>query len=187
MNVWAEVRGAAGRISRGTTSAGELVLAGTLFAEHTFTRLLAPPGQRAVTSLDVDGYPRIPEASYAARPATTAGDAPEGARWLDEQAPDDTEYVFTLDQSDSNQHVNSLAYVRVFLDAVNRRLAARGHAGKLRSTAIDIAFRKPCFPGERVRALLRLYEHDGVLGLAGHIAGGDDDKPRCHVRVAIGR
>ncbi len=187
MNVWAEVRGAGGRLSRGSSSAGEHVLAGSLFAEHTFTRLLAPPGQRAVTSLDVDGYPRVPDASYAAQPATTAQDAPAGARWLDELSPDDTDYVFTLDQSDSNQHVNSLAYVRVFLGAVNRRLAVRGHVGKLRSTAIDIAYRKPSFPGDRVRALLRLYETDGALGLAGHIVAEGDDKPRCYVRVAIGR
>jgi hypothetical protein len=140
-----------------------------------------------VTSLDVEGYPRVPEATYAPSPATSAGDAPPGARWIDELAPDETEHVFTLDQSDSNQHVNSLAYVRVFLAAVNRRLAARGHLGKLRSTAIDIAYRKPCFPGDRVRTRLRLYEHDGGLGLAGHLAGADDDKPRCFVRVAIER
>jgi hypothetical protein len=187
MNVWAATRGAAGKLSRAGTNAGELVDAGSLFAEHTFTRVLAPPGQRAVTELEVEGYPRLPETIYAAAPATTAEDAPAGARWLDELAADDADHVFTLDQSDSNQHVNSLVYVRVFLDAVNRRLAARGHVGKLRSTAIDIAYRKPCFPGDRVRTRLRLYEHDGALGLAGHIAGADDDKTRCHVRVAIGR
>ncbi|HEY3806775.1 MAG TPA: hypothetical protein VGL61_29430 [Kofleriaceae bacterium] len=187
MNVWAATRGAAGKLSRAAASAGELVDAGSLFAEHTFTRVLAPPGQRAVTELEVEGYPRIPETSYAAAPPTSAEDAPPGARWLDELAPDDADHVFTLDQSDSNQHVNSLVYVRVFLDAVYRRLAARGHVGKLRSTAIDIAYRKPCFPGDRVRTRLRLYEHDGALGLAGQIAGTDDDKPRCHVRVAIGR
>jgi len=187
MLVWAELRGAAGKLSRTSGDAGELVVAGTLFAEHTFTRITAPPGQRAVTSLDVDGYPRIPEARYVAQPAADSEALPPGARWLDEPAPDDADYVFTLDQSDSNQHVNSLAYVRVFMSAVNRRLAAHGHVGKLRSTAIDIAYRKPCFPGDRVRAVLRLYEQGEALGLAGHIAGADDKKPRCHVRVAVGR
>jgi hypothetical protein len=187
MLVWAEARGTAGKLSRGGAAAGESIVAGRLFAEHTFTRLLAPPGQRAVTSLEVDGYPRIPEASYAAPPATSAEAAPAGARWLDELAPDDADFAFTLDHSDPNQHVNSLVYIRLFLDAAYRRLAARGHAGKLRSTAIDIAYRKPCFPGDRVRAVLRLYEHGDSLGLAGHIAGAADEKPRCHVRVAIGR
>ena len=187
MLVWAETHGIAGKLSRGSTAAGEPVVAGTLFAEHTFTRLLAPPGQRAVTSLEVEGYPRIPEASYDAPLATSAEDAPAGARWLDELAPDDADFAFSLDHSDPNQHVNSLVYIRLFLDAAFRRLAARGHAGKLRSTAIDIAYRKPCFPGERVRAMLRLYEHGDELGVAGHIAGASDGKPRCHVRVAIAR
>ena len=187
MNVWARARGAAGKLSRANAASGELVLAGELFAEHTFTRVLAPPGQRAVRELDVDGYPRTPEAIYEAPAATTAQDAPANARWLDEPSADDCQHVFTLDQSDSNQHVNSLVYVRVFLDAVNRRLAARGYVGKLRSTEIDIAYRKPCFPGDRVRCMLRLYELGDSLGIAGHIAGIDDAKPRCYVRVAIGR
>jgi hypothetical protein len=187
MNVWTRARAAAGKLSRANAASGELVLAGELFAEHTFTRVLAPPGQRAVRELDVDGYPRIPEEIYDAPPATSAQDAPANARWLDEPSADDCQHVFTLDQSDSNQHVNSLVYVRVFLDAVNRRLAARGYVGKLRSTEIDIAYRKPCFPGDRVRCMLRLYELGDSLGIAGHIAGIDDAKPRCYVRVAIGR
>jgi hypothetical protein len=187
MNVWARARGEAGRLSRANAGSGELVLAGELFAEHTFTRILAPPGQRAVRELEVDGYPRVPDAVYAPPAATTAQDAPDGGRWLDELDADDCETVFTLDQSDSNQHVNSLVYIRVFLDAVNRRLAARGHVGKLRSTAVDIAYRKPCFPGDRVRCMLRLYELGAGLGVAGYVAGTDDAKPRCYVRVAIAR
>jgi hypothetical protein len=181
MNVWSELHGTAGKLSRGNHSGG-LVLAGTLFAEHTFTRILAPPGQRAVTSLEVDGYPRVPERVHHGDPVTTAQDAPAGAGWLEELAPDTADYCFTLDQTDSNQHVNSLVYVRVFQDAVNRRLAATGRRGKLRTTAIDIAYKKPCFAGDSVRAQLRLF--DG--GAAGFIAGTDDGKPRCYVRVAVG-
>lgn len=184
MNVWTSVRGAAGRISPNSKPGGP-ALAGHLFAEHTFTRLLAPPDQRKVTRLDVDGYPNIPAALHQPPPPATAHEAPAGARWLDELLPDTAHYHFTLDQTDSNQHVNSLVYIRLFLDAVNRRLASAGHPGKLRSRAVDIAYRKPSFAGDTVRAQLRLYEGPDGLGAAGFIAG-DDAKPRVYVRVAIG-
>ena len=185
MNVWSEMRGTSGRLGRKPT-AGEQALAGTVFAEHTFTRLLAPPDQRKVTKLAVDGYPEVPELRYAAPAPTTAQDLPEGARWLDELGPDAAEYVFTLDQTDSNQHVNSLVYIRIFHDAINRRLAATGRSLKMRSRAVDIAYRKPSFAGDKARIHLRLFEHQGGLGAAGRVDGADDSKPRCYVRVLLG-
>jgi hypothetical protein len=185
MNVWCEIRGVAGRLGRSQT-AGEPTLAGTVFAEHTFTRLLAPPGERKVTRLGVDGYPDLPDTVYAAPAPTSAQDAPEGATWLDELAPDAASYVFTLDQTDSNQHVNSLVYIRIFHDAINRRLAAAGKSLKARSRAVDIAYRKPSFAGDRVRILLRLFEHAGGLGAAGRVDGAVDGKTRCYVRVLLG-
>lgn len=183
MNVWCEIRGVAGRIGRSNV-AGDLTLAGTVFAEHTFKGPLAPPDQRRVTRLDVDGYPAVPELHYAQPAATTAAELPDGARWLDEVAPDPVDYVFTLDQTDSNQHVNSLVYVRLFGEAVNRRLAAHGHALRVRVKSVDIAYRKPCFAGDRVRAELRLYQLGDTLGAAGVVLGSDG-KPRCFVRVAL--
>ncbi len=183
MNVWSAVRGTAGRLSRKAT-AGELALAGTLFAEHTFTRLLAPPDQRRVTELDVEGYPKLPDATYAQPAPTTAQDPPEGATWSDELAPDAAEHAFTLDQTDSNQHVNSLVYIRLFLDAANRRLADAGRPLKLRSRAVDIAYRKPSFAGDRVRAHVRLFELSGQPGACGFVAGADG-KPRCYVRAIL--
>ena len=86
------------------------------------------------------------------------------------------------------QHVNSLVYVRYFLDAVGRRLAAGDHPPKLRSRAFDIAYRKPSFAGDRVRVSLRMFELPGAgatRGAAGLIAG-DDGKPRCYVRATVG-
>ena len=183
MNVWSDIHGAAGKLSRHAT-AGELALAGSVFAEHTFTRLLAPPDQRRVTKLSVEGYPEIPETAYSAPPAQLAEQAPDGATWLDELAPDTADYAFSLDQTDSNQHVNSLSYVRLFLDAVNRRLAAAGKPMRVRSRAVDIAYRKPSFAGDRVRAHLRLFDHGGTLGAAGSIAGSDG-KTRCYVRAIV--
>jgi hypothetical protein len=183
MNVWTEVRGAAGRISP-NSKPGPLALAGRVFAEHTFTRLLAAPDQRKVTRLEVEGYPDVPVARHHPPPPSSAQEAPDNGRWLDELGPDTTPYDFTLDQTDSNQHVNSLVYIRIFLDAVNRRLAAAGLRGKLRTRAVDIAYRKPSFAGDRVMSQLRLYENSDGLGAAGYISG-DDGKPRVYVRVAI--
>jgi hypothetical protein len=183
MCVWAQLSGAAGRI--GAREPGPLVPAGRLFSEHTFTRPFAPPDQRRVTRLDVEGYPEVPEARYRCPAPTTAGEPPAGSRWIDELGPDPAETAFTLDQTDSNQHVNSLVYIRVFLDAAQRRLAAGGHSLKVRSRAVDIAYRKPCFAGDRVRAQLRLFEGPDGVGAAGALIG-DDGKPRCHVRVLFG-
>lgn len=192
-NVWAEVRGLSGR-SGGPRSATRppasgLVLAGRAFAEHTFTRPFAPAGQRRVTSFaGIDGYPELPAARYAAPPPSSAADAPEGATWLDELAPDVVDTVFTLDHTDANQHVNSAVYVRLFLDAVQRRLAAGSHPAQLRSKAFDIAYRKPCFVGDRVRAHLRIFAHGDHVGGAGFIAavGEDQARPRCYVRALFG-
>jgi acyl-CoA thioesterase FadM len=183
MNIWCEIYGVAGRLGRTNTAVGP-TLAGTVFAEHTFTRPMALPHQRKVTRLGVDGYPDVPELRYAQPRAETAADAPDGATFLDELSPDSTDYVFTLDQTDSNQHVNSLVYVRLFMEAVNRRLAQHGKALRLRTQAVDVGYRKPCFAGDRVRAHLRLFQLGESLGAAGSVIG-DDGKPRCYVRVAL--
>jgi hypothetical protein len=188
MNVWSEVRGVPGRIAGGTRSASrDPVLAGHAFAEHTFTRPFAPPGQRRVTSLEgIAGYPAIPPTHHAAQPPSSAGDAPAGATWLDELAPDLVETRFTLDQTDANQHVNSLVYMRCFLDAVQRRLAAGDHPAKLRSREFDIAYRKPSFVGDCVRIHLRLFAHGDQLGAAGFVAAaGEEARPRCYVRAVF--
>jgi hypothetical protein len=183
LNVWSEIFGAAGKIGR--SEPGPLALAGKVFAEHTFTRPFAPPDQRRVTKLSVDGYPEVPDAVYAAPAATSAQEPPDGAHWLDELDADSAESCFTLDNTDSNQHVNSLTYIRLFIDAAQRRLALATQPAKIRSRAVDIAYRKPCFVGDRVRAFVRLFEHAGQLGAAGYVAA-DDGKPRCYVRVMFG-
>ena len=183
MNIWCEIYGVAGRLGRTKTDTGP-TLAGTVFAEHTFTRPLAPPEQRRVTRLGVDGYPDVPELRYVQPAPATAAEAPAGATFLDELSPDAADYVFTLDQTDSNQHVNSLVYIRLFMDAVNRRLAHHGRPLRVRVNEVDIGYRKPCFAGDTVRAQVRLFEHGESLGAAGTIIG-DDGKPRCYVRVAL--
>jgi len=189
MNVWADVRGIPGRGRGAPAPVGrDPVLAGQAFAEHTFTRPFAPPDQRRVTSLaGIAGYPELPVARYPAPAPSSAAEAPAGATWLDELAADPVEIRFTLDQTDANQHVNSLVYVRYFLDAFQRRLAAGSHPDRVRSKAFDIAYRKPSFVGDRVRAQLRMFAHGDHLGGAGFIAAaGEETRPRCYVRVLFG-
>lgn len=183
MLVWSELRGTPGRLGRKSDAAAEPALAGTLFAEHTFTRFAAPPDQRRVVTLaGIDGYPELPDARYDAPAPSTAQDAPAGARWLDELAADASEHTFTLDHTDQNQHVNSLVYIRIFLDAASRRLAASGRGGRVRSRAVDVAYRKPAFAGDRVRAHVRLFALDDQIGAAGFVAA-PDGKPHCYVRA----
>ena len=184
MQTWCEIRATTGKLGR-KEALGEQALVGTVFSEYTYTRPLAPPDQRKVTRLDVDEMPAVPETRYAAPAPATAQEAPAGATYLDELAPDSAEYAFTLDQTDLNQHVNSLVYIRLCLEAFNRRLAAAGRLGKLRAKAVDVAYRKPCFAGDKVRASLRLFEHSEGLGAAG-LVSGDDGKPRCYLRVLAG-
>jgi hypothetical protein len=186
MNVWCDVRGHRRR-SRADPAAGA-VLAGQAFAEHTFTRLFAPPDQRRITSLSgIEGYPELPPARYAQPVPSSAAEAPDGATWHGELAADTVDTRFTLDQTDANQHVNSQVYLRLFLDAFQRRLADAGFPAALRSRAIDIAYRKPSFVGDRIRAHLRMFTHGGCVGGAGFFAApGEEDRPRCYIRVVFG-
>jgi len=190
MNVWADVKASPGRAGRGAPRPDnrDPVVAGHAFAEHVFTRPFAPPAQRRVVSLaGIDGYPELPATRYPQPAPASAAEAPEGASWLDALTPDAVDTLFTLDQTDANQHVNSLVYVRCFLTAVQRRLADGGHPATIRSKAFDIAYRKPSFVGDRVRAFVRLFARGDQLGGAGFIAGpGEEAKPRCYVRVLFG-
>jgi len=195
MNVWTSIRGRphlpreAWDAARASGQSEQLVLAGHAFAEHTYTRPFGPPDRRKVLSLaGVEGLPDVPEARYHQPAPTTAADAPEGATWIDELAPDPVDTMFTLDQTDANQHVNSLIYVRVFLAAVQRRLASGGHPARVRSKGFDIAYRKPSFVGDRIRAHIRMFAHaDGHIGGAGFLAAdGEEARPRCYVRAVYG-
>ena len=137
------------------------------------------PMQRKVTQPRGRGLSGDPEARYEAPAPPPRSEAPAGATWPDELAIDPTEIAFTLDQTDANQHVNSLVYIRVFLDAAQRRLAARRPPAQAAQLArVDIAYRKPSFAGDRVRAhRAPVRSWQDAPGAAGLIAG-DDGKPR---------
>lgn len=188
LNMWVEVRGARGRVVP-PEGPGPAVVAGRVFAEHTFTRLFATPEQRRVTRLDVEGLPAVPDAIHAFSPPTTAMELPAEATALDDDyVADDTVTVFGLDHTDSNQHVNSLVYPRLFAEAALRRLAARDRPRRALVRSLDIAYRKPCFAGDHVRIHLRTFTLGDRTGAAGYLvdAGDAAAKPRCCARILFG-
>jgi len=186
MNMWVEVQGRRGRLVP-PEAPGEPVVAGRVFAEHIFTRLLAPPDQRKVTRFDVEGVPE-PTLEYDYAGTRTALELPAGAEPLDDGfLPDETAVCFGLDHTDSNQHVNSLIYPRLFAEATLRRLCKHGKPRTLLVRNLDIAYRKPSFAGERVRLHVRTFALGDRLGAAGFlVAEGEPlDRPRCAARILL--
>jgi hypothetical protein len=192
--MWATVKATLGRTHPpAPPDAGRPLVAGRIFAEHVFTRPFAPPAARKVRALDLgDGRPFVPEARYAFRDPEAATALPEGAAPLDpEPVPDAASTVFGLDHTDSNQHVNSLVYPRLFIEAALRRAhALRRDGSPPLARAMDIAFRKPCFAGEQGRIAARAFVLDDRLGVAGALfADGDaaGARPRCAARLMFDR
>jgi hypothetical protein len=176
--------------------AGERATAGRFFAEHVLTRLFAPADQRKVTRLEEGGV-----VSHGRRRAWVApesvGTLPAGAVPLEDTLRvDPTPVAFGLAHTDSNQHVNSLVYPRLFEDAALRRFAA---VGKLKPAVlarhVEAAFRKPCFAGECYAVALQAFTLDGQLGAVGAVvseAGAASKealaaaRPHCFVRMLFG-
>src|SRR5207302_4862207 len=123
-NMWCTAWGPRGRtFGPPPPGAGEPVAVGRVFAEHVLTRLFAPPAERKVLQLAGS----VPSARWQWRDHGEVLRLPEGAAWLDEEfSPDPAEVVFGLTHTDSNQHVNSLVYPRLFQEAALRRLAHKG-------------------------------------------------------------
>ena len=154
-----------------------------VFAEHTFTRLFAPPDQRKVTRLDVDGR----AGRCRARTTTSRRPTPRwSCRTSAERArrrlpaPTSAVTVFGLEHTDSNQHVNSLVYPRLFAEAALRRLDGLGRPGCALVRSLDIAYRKPSFAGDKVRIHLRMFTVGERVGAAGFLVaeGEPRDRPR---------
>ncbi len=166
LDVWADLYAPIGRTYGATPRDGERALAGQVFAEHTFTRLLALPGQRRVTPLDVPGASAVRETRAASPAPESIASVPAGAVSLESTLRlDPVPIAFGLVHTDSNMHVNSLAYLRVFEEAALRRFAALGRGPALLGRQIDIVYRKPCFAGQTMRVALQAFEHEGKLGV----------------------
>jgi hypothetical protein len=93
---------------------------------------------------------------------------PEGAAALEPgRIADPLPVVFGLVHTDSNMHVNSLVYLRLFEEAALRRLVALGRGSVVLARAVDIAYRKPCFAGQTMHVAQQAYESPGgALGVA---------------------
>ena len=166
LGIWADLTGIMGRTVSPTDRADKPVLAGRVFAEYVLTRPSAPEGQRRVTSLDFPGAPRI----TATRPAPAYDEiasVPVGATPLEPRmGADSVPIVFGLVHTDSNNHVNSLVYLRLFEEAALRRFASLGHSTRVLGSTLDIVYRKPCFAGQTMRVVQQAFEEGARLGVA---------------------
>jgi hypothetical protein len=140
--------------------AGQLRNIGTVIAEHVFTRPFADAAERRVTSLGDYGT-SAPIATWAEPRALL--ELPQGAVPLGPSEVEPCEHLFGLTHTDSNQHVNSLVYPRLFEEALLRRLGR----GDVLARQLDVRFRKPSFAGDRLHVVLQPYQRDGRVGACG--------------------
>jgi hypothetical protein len=173
LNMWLEARA-----PRATTFGpppdrdAEHVLVGRAFAEHVVTRPFAPASERKVTRLDAPGVPAIPDDEHVFEPAESlVASAPLEAAG---------DLAFGVMHTDSNQHVNSLVYPRVFEERVAGRLDD-DRRKRLLARAVEMRWRKPFFAGERARVALAL-EGDVARGVFVP-ADGTHDRPSCAIAM----
>ena len=187
LNVFLDVYGERGRTyGPPPADAGARVHLGRVLAEHVFSRPFGPKEERKVVRFDVPGLEPVPPTRHAWRPAQELLDLPDGATPLEPSLrPDDAPIVFGLSHTDSNQHVNSLVYPWLFEQAALRRLAALGRDARVLSRFCEIAYRKPCFAGDRVQIVLRAFEIEGRLGAVGYFAGREADASLGHAFVRM--
>jgi hypothetical protein len=191
LNMFADVYGTLGRsFGAQPEGAGQRVLLGRAYAEHTFTKPFAPAGQRKVLAFDVPGQPAVPAQRCERRTAPhvlaeQAGDEFFDAAFLPDAAP----WVFGMVHTDHNQHVNSLVYATRFEDAALRRLAEHGQDTRLQAASIELVYRKPCFAGQRLLCQLRAFRAGDQLGALGYVApeGSPIDKAHCALRLQLRR
>ncbi|MGZ3449103.1 MAG: hypothetical protein ACXWUG_06445 [Polyangiales bacterium] len=183
LNTWADIHGVRGRthVPHGEGD-GVRVKIGRIFAEHVFTRPWGAKEDRKVVRFDAEGVPPVPADRHAFRPLASSMELPAGATLLEEKPVlDDVRFKFGLSHTDSNQHVNSLVYLRLFEEALSRRAPK-----PVLVRWAEIAYRKPCFAGETVRVRLQYFEHGGEVGAVGAFVPADDpetDRPIAYVRM----
>jgi hypothetical protein len=164
--------------------AGEIDEVGRVWAEHVFTRPFAPRQERKVLSLSVPGIPALPERVWPWRELDAVLALPPGARALDESLiQDGVTIAFGLEHSDANQHVNSMVYPRVFIDAALRHLARHGIATSLLARRIEVVYKKPFFAGERARIAVRVFATEDGYGASGTLSLDGESRPNAALQV----
>ncbi len=188
LRMWVELFGPTGRTyGPAPEEAGTLTLAGRVFAEHVLTKPFGPPADRKVVRVDGPGLPGVPEARSVWLPPAEIMTLPAEARFL-EPAPshDPLAIVFGLCHTDSNQHVNSLVYPRLFEEAAVRRFAALGRTKPVLARLTDVGFRKPFFAGDRASIVLQAFAEAGRLGAVGAFVPEDPTaKPHAFLRMVF--
>jgi hypothetical protein len=140
VNMWVEARAPRGStFGPAPAEDAERVLAGRVYVEHVVTRPFATAAERKVTRLSIPGFPELPEDEqpFATAEALVDGRSLTAAR----------EIRFGMMHTDSNQHVNSLAYPRLLEEAVVERVGSPA----LLARAVELRYRKPFFAGDVAR------------------------------------
>jgi len=166
--------------------AGQRVLIGRAFGEHTFTRPFAPAGQRKVLAFDVPGQPAVPPARAERRQLAHVLAPQPDDQFLDAAfVTDPAPWAFGMVHTDHNQHVNSLVYGTLFEDAVLRRLAHHGVDTRLHAAHLDLVYRKPCFAGQRVICHLRAFRNGARVGAVGWVAPEGAPLEKAHTGLRL--
>jgi hypothetical protein len=167
-------------------------LVGRAFAEHVVTRPFAPPAERKVTRLDAPGIPPVPEDEHVFETAESLLASADGP------LEDAGDVAFSMMHTDSNQHVNSLTYPRIFEEAAMRRIMQDARIStnakvrpELLARAVELRWRRPFFAGETARIQLRLSEGEAIGQPSAKITavgsfrrdGADGDKPSSAIKM----
>lgn len=192
LNMWMDARAPLGStFAKPPKPDAETVVVARVFAEHVVTKPFAPPGERRVTSLEGPGLPDVTTLSehvFETAEELSADDlAPAG------------DFVFGMMHTDSNQHVNSLAYPRIFEEALLRHLASSAQvregvdARHLLARSIEMRWRKPFFAGERADIWLATKPPPegspwklGATGAFRPAGATPDTKPSCTLAMWMG-
>jgi len=188
LRIWAEVRGPTGHAYDQHGAPGAEIGAGRVFAEHVFTRLFAPPAERRVVRLDLPGLPGVPPTRCEPLAPPAMLEAPAGAEALDEPGVEPSLALFSLGHTDSNQHVNSLVYPKMFEEMALQRLRRLGLPTALLVRHADCLYRKPFFAGEAAEVRMQVFragEGFGVVGAFLPEGSGPGGRPSVALRLLL--
>jgi hypothetical protein len=154
--------------------AGELERVGGVYAEHVLTRPFAPKHERRVERLP-EGIDRGPAREWIPQESLLLTQAESVDATLVERGS----VFFAKCHTDSNQHVNSLVYPRLFEE---RAVLAWGDGGLL-AREIEIAWHKPSFAGDLPLVHVRRVRSGERRGAIATLSVPGEPHPRCTARL----
>lgn len=175
MNMRVDLSGARG-LTNGPPPerAGEVEPVGGVYAEHVFTRPFAQKHERRVEHLP-NGVDPGPERAWIQQDSLLQTEAEK----IDASFVDRGGVFFAKCHTDSNQHVNSLVYPRLFEE---RAVDAWGD-GALLAREIEIAWHKPSFAGERPSVFVQRVRSGERRGALVSLSAPGEPHPRCVARL----